>query len=118
ELRFALWAVELAMLPGAHLLKQHAVILARPLILARLLEVMNLVTKAVLLIAHVTLTTTERPLCHILDYFTGSRVFHRLVKLRAEIDSHLLRALLGPQAHISRVTVEGFVAGPARIEPV
>jgi hypothetical protein len=39
-------------LPLAHFFEQGSVALARPLILANLLEVMNLVAKAVLLIVH------------------------------------------------------------------
>jgi hypothetical protein len=53
------------------------------LILSNLLEVVNLVAKAIPLIIHAVLGPIGRGLCHILDQFARARMFHGLVKFRA-----------------------------------
>src|ERR1700730_13735467 len=58
QLCLASWAMDRGMLAGAHFFEQCSILLASPLILADLLEVVNLVAKAVLLIVHAFLNAT------------------------------------------------------------
>src|SRR5579871_5322619 len=53
---------------------------------------------------------------HLLNQLTAARLLDRLFEFAAEVRTHFLRALFGPQAYIARVAVEGFVARSRRVE--
>src|SRR5271163_1890896 len=53
---------------------------------------------------------------HLLDQLATARLLDRRLKLRSEIDAHLLGSLLRPHPHVARVAIERIVARLRRVE--